>query len=94
MFNYDERSTATLLKEFDGEITYLGTEWISSGEGGNIAVCTYKPSAEPDMRGTIYKYNIGQSLTLDPIQIDFNRSEFVYHTPLKVKKLEFRNSQR
>ena len=94
MFNYDERSTATLLKEFDGEITYLGTEWISSGEGGNIAVCTYNPSAEPDMRGTIYKYNIGQSLTLDPIQIDFNRSEFVYHTPLKVKKLEFRNSQR
>lgn len=93
-YNYAEGS-CELLKEYDAEITYLAMEWVSRNNNGDIAVCTYNPDVEASQRGTIYKYNMGQTLKLEPIMTGPNLDkEFVYHSPLKIKKLEFRSSYR
>ena len=91
MFNYETKQTQ-LLNTYDGEITYFTYDWKSAGPTRFI-VCTYNEAAAPEERGTIYEYNVGQNLTLDPVmtgpELD---KEFVYHTSLKIKKLEYRNS--
>lgn len=82
------------MKTYDGEITYAAFDWRSRGQL-DIVICTYDASAEEDKRGTIYKYELGQTLEITPIMTGRALDkEFVYNTPLKVKKVEYRNSTR
>lgn len=82
------------VQTFEGEITYSAFEWASRGEL-DIAVCTFNPSAEQNERGTIYKFIMDQSLEITPVMYGSNKDkEFVFHTPLKIKKLEYRNCAR
>lgn len=84
-YNYETKA-CKVVKTYPGEITYASFEWQSRGEL-DIVVCTYEEAAEADKRGTIYKYTMGQDLNIVPIMtgpaLD---KEFVYNTPLKVKK--------
>lgn len=92
-FNY-ETKVCNVVKAYSGEITYASFEWQSRGDL-DIVVCTYDPAAEADKRGTIYKYNMGQDLNIEPIMTGVALDkEFVYYTPLKIKKIEYRNSSR
>ena len=92
-YNYETKA-CKVVKTYPGEITYASFEWQSRGEL-DIVVCTYEEAAEADKRGTIYKYTMGQDLNIVPIMtgpaLD---KEFVYNTPLKVKKIEYRNCPR
>lgn len=91
-FNYETKQSE--VSEYDGEITYLTYDWKSANDTRFI-VCTYDPSAEPEQRGTLYEYHLGQSLTLDPVMTGRELDKpFVYHTSLKIKKAEYRNSSR
>lgn len=92
-FNY-ENKVCKVVKTYPGEITYASFEWQSRGEL-DLVVCTYEEAAETDKRGTIYKYTMGQDLNIEPIMTGVALDkEFVYHTPLKIKKIEYRNSSR
>lgn len=92
-FNY-ETKVCKVVKTYSGEITYASFEWQSRGDL-DIVVCTYDPAAEADKRGTIYKYTMGQDLNIEPIMTGVALDkEFVYYTPLKIKKIEYRNSSR
>ena len=96
-FNYNTKQ-AQLVREYDGEITYLAYDWrvpaSADNDGTRYLVCTYnKSAADSNERGTIYMYTIDQSLKLSPVMKGPDQSEeFIYHTPLKVVKLEYRNS--
>lgn len=88
--NYETKQSE--VTEYEGEITYLTYDWKSANDTRFI-VCTYDPSAEPEQRGTLYEYHLGQSLTLDPVMTGRELDKpFVYHTSLKIKKAEYRNS--
>lgn len=92
-FNY-ETKVCNVVKTYSGEITYASFEWQSRGDL-DIVVCTYDQAAEADKRGTIYKYTMGQDLNIEPIMTGVALDkEFVYYTPLKIKKIEYRNSSR
>lgn len=92
-YNYETKK-ADVVKTYDGEITYAAFDWRSRGQL-DIVICTYDASAEEDKRGTIYKYELGQTLEITPIMTGRALDkEFVYNTPLKVKKVEYRNSTR
>lgn len=92
-YNYESK-VCKVVKTHPGEITYADFDWRSRGEL-DIVVCTYDEAAEADKKGTIYKYTMGQDLNIVPImtgpKLD---TEFVYNTPLKVKKIEYRSSSR
>jgi hypothetical protein len=92
-YNYESK-VCKVVKTYPGEITYADFDWRSRGEL-DIVVCTYDKAAEADKKGTIYKYTMGQDLNIVPImtgpKLD---TEFVYNTPLKVKKIEYRSSSR
>lgn len=92
-FNYETKTYE--VTEYDGEITYLTFDDGRSASETRFIVCTYNPSAEPDLRGTMYEYHLGQTLTLDPVMTGRELDKpFVYHTSLKIKKAEYRNSSR
>lgn len=95
-FNYATKQ-ATLVETFDGEITFLEYNrklpTTEAYPNSRFLVCTYNEAADPEERGTIYEYTMGQTLELTPVmsgpELDV---PFVYHTSLKVAKLEYRNS--
>ncbi len=87
----------TLVRTFDGEITFLEYNWKLPGTeaypNSRFLICTYNEAAEPEERGTIYEYTMDQTLQLTPVMSGPELNiPFEYHTSLKVAKLEYRNS--
>ncbi|MBQ8502047.1 MAG: hypothetical protein IJ494_07120 [Bacteroides sp.] len=84
-YNYTTKKPATMLKDFNSEITYMAFERVSASKSTDIAIATYDSGS----KGKIYKYNINNNPnTIEITPID----NCEWSTDLKVVKLEYRYS--
>lgn len=86
-YNYNTKKAAK-LKTFDGEITYLASDYHSGGNPDDIIVATWSTAN----KGTIYKYEMEDS----PNDLKINEKHYAtqsypWKTNLKVVKVEYRN---
>lgn len=86
LWAYDyNRKDAKMLKDFGAEITYLAMDYNSNNEPDDFIVATYSQAE----KGIVSKF----SITDDQNKIEITPHEKeVWHTQLKVVKVEYRNS--
>lgn len=76
------------MKSFDGEITYMATDFHSAGNTDDIVVATWSPSE----KGTVYKFEIEDSPNdLKLNDKHYETQSYPWKTNLKVVKVEYRN---
>lgn len=86
-YNYNTGKAAK-VKSFDGEITYMASDFHSAGNTDDIVVATWSPSE----KGTVYKFEIEDSPNdLKLNDKHYETQSYPWKTNLKVVKVEYRN---
>lgn len=73
-----------MVKDFGDEITYLAMDYASYNRFNEFRVCTYSKAN----KGIVYQYFIDDDVN----NINIQKGDDEWHTDLKVKKFEYRNS--
>ena len=79
------RQEARMIQDFGSEITYLAMDYHSNNTPTDFIVATYNPSE----KGIVRKFTIKDDQ--NKIEVTPHEKE-VWHTDLKVVKVEYRNS--